>query len=56
MTKEELKNKILVLRAQTDAQKKEADKYIALAQEISARRLEDLEELQSLLEEYKSLN
>jgi hypothetical protein len=55
MTKEELKNRIVNLQAQSIAQKKEADRYIELAQEISARRLETLEELQRLLEEYKQL-
>lgn len=55
MTKEELKQKILNLQAQSLAQKKEADDYIAKAQEVSANRLETLEELQILLQEYKTL-
>lgn len=51
--KEELLNKITTLRAKANQLKSEADELVLKAQNKSLERMETLEELQILLQEYK---
>jgi uncharacterized coiled-coil DUF342 family protein len=52
---EEIKTKILNLQAEATVLRSEADKHIAEAQNLSAKRLEVLEKTQILAREYKDL-